>query len=56
MEAYKKEHVLLPQVRAQESEESWDSWMPFGEKLRSKLFNMTTEKKTSNKESTSAKH
>ena len=54
IEAYKKEHILLPQERAQQSEESWDSWIPFGEKLRSKLFDMTTEKKTEAKKE--AKH
>jgi acyl carrier protein len=56
IEAYKKEHILLPQERAQQSEESWDTWIPFGEKLRSKLFNMTTEKTEAKKEEKSAKH
>jgi acyl carrier protein len=46
IEAYKKEHIILPQVRVQESEESWDSWIPYGEKLKSKLFKMTTDKNT----------
>jgi len=45
IEEYKKEHIILPQFKAQESEESWDSWIPYGEKLKSKLFNMTTDKK-----------
>jgi acyl carrier protein len=42
IEAYKKEHILLPQVRAQEPEENWNDWIPYGEKLKSKLFKMTT--------------
>jgi len=50
LEAYKKEHIVLPQVKAQESEESWDSWIPYGEKLKSKLFNMTENKKAEKKE------
>ena len=45
IEAYKKEHVLLPQVKAQQTEESWDNWIPYGEKIKSKLFKMTKEKK-----------
>ncbi len=50
IEAYKKEHIMLPQERAQKSEENWDSWMPFGEKLRSKLFGMTEAPKKEKKE------
>lgn len=50
VEAYKKEHIILPQVRAQESEESWDTWIPYGEKLKSKLFKMTTDKKQKKEE------
>lgn len=45
MEAYKKEYVFLPQVRAQQADESWDEWIPYGDKIKSKLFKMTTEKK-----------
>jgi acyl carrier protein len=44
IEAYKKEHILLPQERARRSEESWDGWIPFGDKLKAKLFGMTSEK------------
>lgn len=44
MEAYKKEFVTLPQERAQQAEESWDDWIPYGEKLKSKLYGMTTPK------------
>ena len=50
IEAYKKEHIILPQVRAQEDEENWDSWIPYGEKLKSKLFKMTTNKKEAKNE------
>ena len=50
IEAYKKEHILLPQERAQQEEENWDSWIPFGEKLRSKLFNMTAAKPENSKD------
>ena len=49
IEAYKKEHILLPQERARANDESWSDWIPFGEKLRSKLYGMTNEK-TSKKE------
>jgi hypothetical protein len=56
IESYKKEHILLPQERAQQTEENWDTWIPFGEKLRSKLFDMTTESKNSKEKSESAKH
>lgn len=49
MEAYKKEFVLMPQDRAQEAEENWDNWVPYGEKLKSKLFRMTKEKTGQNK-------
>jgi acyl carrier protein len=51
IEAYKKEHIILPQVKAQEAEENWDSWIPYGEKLKSKLFKMTTDKKAEKAES-----
>lgn len=52
MEAYKKEFILLPQVKSQESEESWNDWIPYGDKLKSKLFGLTTHKneQTKNKE------
>ena len=50
LEAYKKEHIVLPQVKAQEAEDSWDSWIPYGEKLKSKLFNMTVDKKAEKKD------
>lgn len=56
MEAYKKEFVLLPQDRAQESEESWDTWIPYGEKLKSKLFKMTKEKSKKEKKENAPKH
>jgi acyl carrier protein len=44
MEAYKKEFVLLPQEQAQKSEESWNDWIPYGDKLRNTLFGMTATK------------
>ncbi len=44
MEAYKKEFVMLPQEKAQSAEESWDEWIPYGDKLKSKLFGMTSAK------------
>jgi acyl carrier protein len=41
IEAYKKEFVLLPQERAHQEEETWDNWIPGGEKLKSKLRSYT---------------
>lgn len=37
MEAYKKEHFLLPQMKAHQADETWDDWIPKGEKIRAKL-------------------
>jgi acyl carrier protein len=57
MEAYKKEYILLPQVKAQENEETWNDWIPYGEKLKSKLFSMTESKtKKEAKKEKKAKH
>jgi hypothetical protein len=50
IEAYKKEHIMLPQERAQQAEENWDTWMPFGEKLRSKLYGLTEPTKKEKKD------
>ncbi len=55
IEAYKKEHILLPQEKAQQEEENWDSFIPFGEKLRSKLFKMTSPKAENNPKETKEK-
>ena len=41
MEAYKKEHKVLPQNKAVADEENWDNWMPKGEKIKAKLFKNT---------------
>lgn len=54
MEAYKKEFLTLPQLKAHESEESWNEWIPGGEKLRGMLFKKTKEAKTN--ENKNAKH
>jgi acyl carrier protein len=59
MEAYKKEFLTLPQLHAQEPEESWDDWIPEGEKLKSLLFKKTTapQKKAEDKKTEKvAKH
>jgi acyl carrier protein len=56
IEAYKKEHVMLPQERAQSTtEENWDTWIPFGEKLKGKLYGLTKEKNGKDKKD-SAQH
>lgn len=41
IEAYKREHKILPQQKAVQSEENWDNWLPNGEKIKSKLFKHT---------------
>jgi acyl carrier protein len=41
MEAYKAEFHMLPQEIAQKDEENWDNYLPFGEKLKAKLFSYT---------------
>lgn len=41
MEAYKSEFHMLPQQLAQKDEENWDNYLPFGEKLKSKLYSYT---------------
>jgi acyl carrier protein len=59
MEAYKKEFLTLPQLKAQESEENWDEWIPGGEKLKNKLYGSTTESKKGKEKTiqkSSAKH
>lgn len=48
MEAYKAEFHMLPQEIAQKEEENWDNYLPYGEKLKAKLFSYT--KKSSKKE------
>ena len=41
MEAYKAEFHMLPQEIAQKDEENWDNYLPFGEKLKAKLYSYT---------------
>jgi acyl carrier protein len=41
MEAYKAQFHMLPQELAQKDEENWDNYLPFGEKLKAKLFSYT---------------
>lgn len=63
MEAYKKEHLMLPQLRAHMNEENWNEWMPGGESLKKKLFsyvkkdgNKADKKDASKSEAKVAKH
>lgn len=49
MEAYKAEFHMLPQELAQKDEENWDNYLPFGEKIKAKLFSYTVNKQGSEK-------
>lgn len=53
MEAYKAEFHMLPQQVAQKDEENWDNYLPYGEKLKAKLFSYT--KNSGNKEDAKGK-
>jgi acyl carrier protein len=55
MEAYKAEFHMLPQEIAQKDEENWDNYLPFGEKLKSKLFSYTKKGDNSGKKTDSKK-
>lgn len=50
MEAYKREYLVLPQIRAHQAEENWNDWIPGGDKLRSKLANLAKKEKSEKKE------
>jgi acyl carrier protein len=49
MEAYKAEFHMLPQEIAQKDEENWDNYLPFGEKLKAKLYSYTKKGDQSSK-------
>lgn len=55
MEAYKAEFHMLPQEIAQKDEENWDNYLPFGEKLKSKLFSYTKKGDATGKKQDSKK-
>lgn len=44
MEAYKRENKVLPQVKAVSPEGNWDNYMPMGETIKNKLYDLTKEK------------
>lgn len=41
MEAYKTQFHMLPQELAKKDEENWDDYLPFGEKVKAKLYGFT---------------
>lgn len=41
MEAYKAQFHMLPQELAKKDEENWDDYLPYGEKVKAKLYGMT---------------
>lgn len=47
MEAYKKEFLGLPQFKAHEASENWDTWIKGGESIRQKLAGFTKKNKKS---------
>jgi len=55
MEAYKAEFHMLPQEIAQKDEENWDNYLPFGEKLKAKLYSYTKKGHTSPKKNADKK-
>ena len=55
MEAYKAEFHMLPQEIAQKDEENWDNYLPFGEKLKAKLYSYTQKNDVAGKKQESKK-
>ena len=45
-EAYKKEFLGIPQFKAHESVENWDTWIKGGESLKAKLHGFTKKGNT----------
>ena len=41
MEAYKAQFHMLPQELAKKDEENWDDYLPYGEKVKAKLYGFT---------------
>jgi acyl carrier protein len=56
IEAYKREYFILPQVRALQPDETWNDWIPGGEKLREKLRKFTKDGKNEKKETKKTKN
>jgi acyl carrier protein len=56
MEAYKAEFHMLPQELAKKDEENWDNYLPFGEKLKAKLYSYTQKGDQATTKKKEAKH